>query len=231
MNLKDYYSARITIVGGKDGSGKTLFCFHHPLSKKGFYLDLENRYKDILKTHPLITKEQYSNCQELDKNYDVDNIKTFKKIFATVTKLINNPDIELIVIDGISDLRRYAADKYCVENKAEAVYGPGPWGVVNNEVKKVLYRLFNYARVKEKMVVCTAWITDEYDENNKKTGKTSFDVKEFISSRADETIALKRTGTRFFIRSGKSPLGPTNWEDITWDEEEEEKPIVEKGKK
>ena len=110
VDLKDFYSARITIVGGKDGSGKTLFCFKHPLAGKGFYLDLENRYKDILKHHPLITSTQYSNCQILDKKYDVDNVKTFKKIFATVTKLIANPKIELIVIDGISDLRKYAAD-------------------------------------------------------------------------------------------------------------------------
>ena len=217
MDLSNYYSARITIVGGKDGSGKTLFCFNHPLAKKGFFIDLENRYKDILKYHPLITKEQYSNCLILDKNYDVDNVKSFKKIFATVTKLINNPKIELIVIDGISDLRKYAADKYCQENDKSAVFGPGPWGEVNNEVKKVLYRLFNYARVMGKTVILTAWIVNDYDEKNMKTGKTSFDVKPFISSRVDETISVKRVGMKFFIKRNKSPLGPSNWENCTYD--------------
>lgn len=225
---KEYYSSRITIVGGKDGTGKTLYCFNHPLAKKGYFLDLENRYPDILKHHPLITSKQHTNCLVLAKDYSVDPLKSFAKISKVITKLINTPSVELIVLDGISDLRRYAADKYIAESKAEAVYGANAWGIVNNDVKRVLYRLFNFARAKKKTVICTAWLVDEFDATDKRTGKQIFDVKPFISSRVDETIALKRSGVKFFIRRGKSPLGPTQWEDCTYDDDDddeiEEKP-------
>lgn len=236
LNPSEYYSSRITIVGGNDGSGKTLFCMHHPLASKGYFLDLENRYADILVQHPLITKKQYSNCLVLDKNFDVDPLKSFAKITKIITKLINTPSVELIVIDGISDLRRYAADKYLAETKAEAVYGANAWGIVNNSVKKILYRLFNFARAKKKTVICTSWLTPEFDKMDKRTGKMLFDVKPFISSRVDETIALKRSGVNFYIRRGKSPLGPTVYEDCTFDddgeeEDEEEKPNGKQTKK
>ena len=163
----------------------------------------------MLKINPLINKNQYTNCQVIDKNYDVDHIKSFKKLKKKLTEVFSKPEIDLIVIDGISDLRRMAADLWSVENadngKPKAIYGARAWGEVNTKVKKILYRLFNYARVKRKKVIITSWLAADYDAEGNNLGTKSLDVKEFITSRVDETIMVRRKGTKFAIKRENQP--------------------------
>lgn len=207
-----FYGAKITLVVGEPGSGKTWYCLHHPKRLKGLYLDLEDRYTEIFKHNPELADTPYTNCVKITKDFDVDDVATFEEVSKQLQDAYER-GVEMIVLDGISDLRRMAVDKWCQENERKHPTNQGDWGQVNNLVKKVLFRLFNYARLRDIDIVMTAWLVPQYTPDGNPTGKKEPDVKEFIVAKVDEIILLTRSNTVFSIKRGKSPRGPTDTED------------------
>lgn len=217
FNPKHFFSSRITMVSAEDGGGKSSFCLDHPLRKHGYYLDLENKYLDMFEVKgQLLSDNQYTNCLILDKKFKTDRIKTFENVRTEIQKLFRRKDIKLIVIDGISDIRRMAKDKWLAEHPKRKSPTKFEYSAINQDVRDLLYPLINYARMMRSVqIVFTSWLIPEFDEKKDQyTGKMIPDVKPFITSRIDEILAVQRKGLRFFIKRNKSPRGPTDW--IEW---------------
>lgn len=216
-----FYGVRNTLVVGEVGAGKTWYCINHPQRENAVYLDLERRYSLLLEYTDKIKKEQIMECLVYNKDGDEDYIKTFKLLKENITKAIKEND--LIVVDGVSDIRRMAVDVWKQENpKRKNPVTSGDWAIINNKVKKIIYRLLNLAKIHGKQTIITGWLVDEFKSvagktEKERTGKKIMDLKEFITSRVDEIIRVACKKTEFYIRRGKSPRGPTDW--IEWTEE------------
>ena len=192
-----------------------MLALRHPLASKGVFFDLEGRrYETTLKFHPLVDPAQVVDVTQFTEDYADDPIRTFEVLVESIRKEITSKKYELIVIDGISDIRRMAADKWCVDHNRERPKTAGDWNQINMDTKDVIFRVFNYARVLKKYVVVTSLITDEY-RKGEATGRKIPDCKEYIMARADEVFYTKSEDLRFYVRRKKSPRGPTDWIDIT----------------
>ena len=211
-----FFSSKILIVVGETGMGKSYYALHHPLRAGGFYFDLENRYGAYFEDNPEISNEvEVTNCVAIRNDFSDDAIETFHNVERAIDDLFhreNRPTI--VVMDGIGDLRCMCADVYCAEHGTVAVYGPGPWGEVNERCKQVIYRLINYGKAMAVPIIFTCFLTDEYDEEDNKTGYKKIDAKDFILARIDEEIQVKRNGNDYYIRRAKSARGSTNW--VKW---------------
>lgn len=206
----------VVVIAGDVGSGKTYLSMRHPFASRGLFFDVEDRYATTLRYNKLIPVENCIQCLQYDSNYDIDAAKTFDYIKEQVRKYLQGSEYPLVVLDGVSDLRRMAVEKWLQLNpNRKRPQNAGDWSEINDMVKEVVFRLFNYARVTKRYVVLTAWTVDEYDEKGVKTGKKTLDCKEFILARADEIILTKRVGTQYYARRAKSPRGASEWVDIT----------------
>ena len=215
--VKEFYANQITLVVGETGSGKSWYAWNHPLKQAGFYLDLEDRYKEMSKHAPQAEPPFWENCKKYTADYSSDPIATFDCVKEKVDQLISENEHSLYVIDGVSDLRRMAQEKWEAVNNKQA-YGMAAWGEINEWVKKILFRMFNFCRIEERVLVITAWIVPEYNKQGERTGKQTIDLKEFITAQTDAIIAVKREGARYFIRRAKAPQRATEfcqW-DIGW---------------
>lgn len=245
---KEYYDARIQLIAGDPGVGKSFFCLNHPLRNRGFYLDLEGRYPDqleltgidldcaydldLLKVEnpdvaqreeinrilydpdyikpPLVN--QYALCKVIDDNWDTDKVKTLERTTGYLEAVVHNPNIKLIVIDGIWDLRIMCMEAY-EQSEGKAAFGFQAWGKINNMVKKRLYKVFNYCRSKNIQLIMTTFLDDVYQDGNL-TEKKVVGTKKYILREVDEVIALSRNGIDYFQQRGKSPHGasePVDW--------------------
>jgi len=207
---------------------------NHPLRKKGIYFDLEWRIKQSLEAYPEIDLKEgiknengqydqnkiqtnrYYNCVILDKNFDVDRVASFELIEKFLFSSIRKVKPKLIVIDSISDLRRSAMEKYEADS-GKTAFGFQAWGEINNMVKKILYPIFNYAKVSNSRVIVTCHFTRLYNDG-KPTGKKAVDVKDYIIDRVDQVLMLERRKTSYYIQRGKAPRGATEKIEITAEE-------------
>lgn len=224
MDISEFCRCDTTLLVGEPSAGKTFFCLHHPLAKDAVFFDLENRYPETLRFVKDVTirPEQIINCVKYTKDLDQDYVASFEFLQAEISKHIMNPKIKLIVIDGISDLRNMAAEKWKKDNKKDTIFPTTKWGDINNKVKEIVFRVINFAKVYQRQCIFTAWFTEQYDKDGNKLDKKAIDVKEFIVARLDEVMFLRREGLDFFIKRHKSPAGPTPYVNVTFRNEEKE---------
>jgi hypothetical protein len=211
----DFYGTRVALVVGDSGHGKSWYVLHDPDRASAFYLDLEDRYDELAEFHPWINDLAFSNCLRYTPAKDDDPIATWNAMNAEVTRCIREKT-PLVVLDGISDLRRMAKEKWIADHGGKE---PGPipgagsknWATINDMVRRVLFRLFNAARINKTRVTCTVLWADEY-KKNEATGRRIPDVKPWVIVRTSEVILVRRQVTEFEIRRTKSPRGPCGWE-------------------
>jgi hypothetical protein len=216
-----YDPARIVpvqIFVGDWGSGKTFLAMHHPLAAEGIYIDMEGRrYETMLKYHPNIKLGKVVNMLQVKKDFADDALKTFDELNKLLSIIVTEQKYKLVVVDGISDIRPFAVDKWCAEKKPKRIRpaNAGDWGEVNDMVRDVIFRIFNYARAAGKTLICTALLADEYDEKGNRMATKKPDVKDFVMARADEVIYLKCEAAQYYALRQKSPRGATLWVPIT----------------
>lgn len=216
--MAKHYLGDVILVYGFSGSGKTIYALSHPNAAKGYYLDLENRYKEKLENYPKF-RESTKNLVIVPqyKEYMLDPVATFKKINSLVFKIVNEKKPKLIVLDGIEDLRAQAIEHWQFENKKEPAMNWRSWRVINDMVKHVVHKLINYCRIEGAKLILTTMIGHEVIDGTR-TGKTYIDAKDYITRHVSTIYKMKRDGMRFLIKRGKSPKGPTDWVDITCEE-------------
>jgi hypothetical protein len=221
--LSEIYSVDTTLVVGDNGSGKTTFCLNHPKRSEGVYIDLEDRYAKLLKAKGIsdlieadsiesITKGTFISCRVINDDYQVDHPRTFSVLQNVVKKLVLNVEPELIVIDGVSDLRRMATDKYTAETNKKA-FTEMQWGQINDMVKEIIFPLINYCSINDKYLILTTLWEDEY-EGRVVVGK-KIAAKEYITSNINQIVYLEKRGVTFYIERGKSWYPPTEPIEIT----------------
>lgn len=235
-DMSEIIRGRCCILYGDWGTGKTWAIVHSSALKKGVVLDLENRYEETFRAHPDLKINAYYmgykpvslppnvtlvdkptlNCYVVvtayDDNYNFDKIATFNNIIKVLKYIYKIPNLKFVGIDGISDLRRMARDKYEHEISKTA-YGPQAWGVINRYVQDVVYPLLNRARISDWQVVMTSHFGWQYTAEGQKVAQI-IDTKEYILNNVDEIIEFRRKGLYYYYRKEKSPVGVTGWEAI-----------------
>lgn len=213
-NAEEFHSAKIQIIIGEPGTGKTFFTAHDPLIEDALILDIEGRWSEMYGAHPEFAhlKDNVVICKVVDDDGLIDGIKTNQKLDDEVRKFAKNPR-KLLVVDGVSDIRRNAVEEWVqgklkLNKKRIQPATWGDWGEVNELTKDHVFRIINYAQLNDFRVIFTAWIVTKGD-------KEEVDCKEFLIAQMSETLFLKREITKFFVCRGKSPHGPTDWVDIT----------------
>ena len=197
----------------------------HVIDKTAVYGVYRNKWDGKTLSWELVEKlpagkvvpNSYCNCLVYDKDYNVDRSKSYERLQTMVNNAIKC-GIRLIVVDGIEDVRRMAMEKYEEDTKKNA-YGFQAWGIINDMVKRLLFRIFNYARLNDTKVVLTTHFQRVYTPNGEPTAEVEINAKDYITDRVDEILAFKRTGTDFYYKRGKSPKGPSDL--IEWRLEED----------
>jgi hypothetical protein len=120
------------------------------------------------------------------------------------------------VVDGISDLRKYATDEWLIHDnerrsadgrtKRKTIGGDniGAWGAINDRVRSLLEPLINYGITTGTHVFFTAEMKQVY-RNGKVIGLEP-NIKEWIEYPCECIITLKSDGSKFWCESTKVPL-------------------------
>ena len=238
-----------TILQGEAGTGKTKACcgWEEPIK----YLNLEdeendqnNRLKKLIAKEfsdrmidvSYLRKIYFADCKVgklTKKAYDVDGINSLKAFISEVDKIIKSkPGYVSYVVDGISGLREFAHDMWCVENGRQHAVNPGDWSEVNDIVRDKLRPLVMWAKYHGVNLVMTAEMKDEYvviiktDKQGKKVEESvkagrianykewaAYGVNNIIEMITEKDGAKKPTG-KYFAYCEKSLAG--SWsENIT----------------
>jgi len=119
-------------IFGKDGTGKTGICIDYleTLSKKSLIVDLDGSARKLVMVYH---KESFNsgkiiplNPIEMTENAEtgdvvIDYVKTFHKIKAMIKYVSDNREqFSAIVLDGISDLLKYAENQMRLEKNINA---------------------------------------------------------------------------------------------------------------
>ncbi len=149
--------------------------------------DKDNRLKDLIDRYfsdRLITVKYVMKLHDkngkqgkLDKiKFDVDGIASLKAFNDEISRIVDlNPaDFPVtVVVDGITPLRDWAVNVWCVENDRQQPMNPGDWEAVNDIVRLKLRPLVLWAKHNGINLIMTAQMKDEYEvietmENGKK---------------------------------------------------------------
>ena len=231
IDKKMFSGAYVRVVVADQGNGKSTFFLNHPKIDNTLYLDLEEKVPELKKAHgydikrldnidkkgnPVcVLKPGYAVCNLLDDNYMKDETATYDYVKKYVREFVANckqHGMKRLVIDGINDLREFAAEKWKKENNKDAV-GRWNWQHVDAMVKDVIYPPIHWARRHNGQLDMAVFWGDVY-KDGEKTGKVDVNLKDYIMQNISETLALSRRGTKFYAWRRKSPKGPLkkfNW--------------------
>lgn len=165
---------------GEPGVGKT--SQHVSLCKMlpdSIYLCLETKDNKTLERQ---SDFQFRMIEQFDEEYMEDPILTLSTLQMELKDIINSGKYHNIVVDGVSDIRKYAIDEWMVkDNRARSARGERPrtsisgenlsaWSEIGDRVKGIIRPLANWSNVKRTNIFFTAQMKDNY-LNNKKVGK------------------------------------------------------------
>lgn len=172
----------IGIIFSETGAGKSRACCGweepiHIINCEDGELDKDNRLKSlidnyfsdrIITIHHVIKLHDRSGAQgKLSKiKFDVDGIASLKNFIIEVNRLVELKPIDFprtLIIDGITPLRDWAHDTWCVENDRQQAMNPGDWEAVNDIVRLKLRPLVLWAKRNGINLVMTAQMKDEYE--------------------------------------------------------------------
>lgn len=195
----------IVILSSEPGMGKTYQCcgWEEPI----LYFDMENRAKKTISTYYPDAIISHRQCMAYTDKFKEDHIKTLENFDRELKGL---EEASTIVVDGISDLRDYAASKWAKDNKRKRPMNPGDWEQINDIVRDLLFPLINYCRVKDINLVMTAQFKDDYalDAEGKSTkiGRIPA-LKEWLSYNVDTLITLTYQKPQYKAICSKSIVG------------------------
>jgi len=239
-----------TVVQGEAGTGKSYFACgcEEPIR----YFNLEDGEEDknnrleklIIKYYSDRVIDRVHLCKvylkdtkvgKIDKKaYEIDGISSLKAFISEVDKLIYAKfcDYRTVVVDGITPLRDFAHELWCLQSGRIHAVNPGDWSEVNDIVRDKLQPLVKWGKRQGVSIVFTAQMKDDYQkiiktdkagkkvEDSIKAGRIgnykeweAYDVNTIIELVAEKDAAKRPTG-KYFALCDKSLAG--SWtENIT----------------
>jgi len=119
---------------------------------------------------------------QYDKDYQEDSIETIMVLEKTIRSIIHENKYKLVVLDGISDIRKFAQKEWIFkDNMLRAKEGKpartmisgenkGAWAAINQRVIGILEPLINWSNINGTHVFFTAQMKDAY-LNDQKVGR------------------------------------------------------------
>lgn len=219
MIHNDLYKPLISIIAGDSGVGKSFFLYHHPSireGKKTIILDMENRWTEMIANVPL---EPLSKNAELTvpihytDNGAVDYLKTYNELTEFVCS-VKKKEPELVIIDGISDIRTICHEAWCTMNNRKHAVSPFDWGQVNQLQRQILLNLINLARKNKFQLYMSVLLVESYDDSKSPESQylngLQLDLKRQIKANVDEIGIIYLDGdTRVYSRMLK--YGAKSW--------------------
>jgi hypothetical protein len=195
------------LIYGDDNTGKSVQCTNIcEMAEKALYVSLEVKNRKLLKDVSFDVTE----ALVIDPTNKIDAVPTFNKLGGIIEKIMKDNEHDTVVIDGISDLHRWAEKVVIAELKkkdpARKVIGKDDkqaWSVRNNLAYLPMERMSVWAEVNDRVVLVTSLLTDEY-LGEKKIGRC-VDAKDRLRKTADVRVQLINDGRGHLARFEKMP--------------------------
>jgi len=208
MVVQRCVSITFLLVYGNDSVGKSVQLKNICLSsEKPIYISFEIKNRKLLESVDFEHKE----ALVIQPDYKIDSIATYHNFGKIIQDILNGKDgYDVVVIDGISDIPRYAEKVAIAElqksDKNRKAIGPTDmqsWMVRNNLAHLPLERMANWAEIHGVKVFMTSLMTDEYF-GEKKIGRC-VDAKDRLRKLADVRVQLVKDNRGYIARFEKMP--------------------------
>lgn len=197
------------LIYGQDSTGKSVQCKNLcEMSESALYISLEIKNRRLLKDSEFDVTE----ALVIQKDYKVDPIGTYEKFGQIIEKVLKENSHKTIVVDGISEIPRYAEKVVLAElrkkpgNENRKVIGKDDkqaWAVRNNLAHLPLERLSSWAEIEGCNVFLTSLMCDEY-VGEKKVGRC-VDAKDRLRKLCDVRVMLTNDGRGYLAKFEKVP--------------------------
>lgn len=197
---------------GDDGVGKTIQHVNLAVAlPDSLYLSLEIKDEDLIVSSGI---EAIPVLKIYPETYTINPFATLTTLESEINKILKG-NYRNIIIDGISQLRKFSIEvTLAEENKDRVAKGQkaweripkeayGIWEEAGRKVFEPLDRLSNWSHIKKANVFLTARIKENY-VGGVKVGSI-LDFKEFIKFSVDVKVQLVRDGRGYFARFEKFP--------------------------
>jgi len=197
----------MALIYGNDSVGKSIQMMNiSEMSESALYISLE------IKNRRLLEHAEFDVTESLviQKDYKVDPIGTYEKFCQIVEKVMKDNAHKTIIVDGISELPRYA-EKVVIKELQKTkpttkVIGKdnlAAWAVRNNLANLPLERLSTWAEIENHNVFLTSLMKDEY-VGEKNVGRC-VDAKDRLRKLCDVRIMLTNDGRGYLAKFEKVP--------------------------
>lgn len=193
----------VAIIAGLPGRGKT--------SSLIYFTKIYQPYRwGLLELKDLRSLDAkgvtYDNLTAITDEYKNNPNEILKSCEKWRDKVIKDKTLKLIVIDGISDLRRFARDEWDANPNNRKATGKNihAWEMINNRVRGIINPIINYGLFMGVHVFLTTQMKDIY-ENDIKRGKEP-DIKEWLQYDCECLIQLHKTGDKYTCSCDKAPM-------------------------
>lgn len=204
----------LILTPGEPGVGKSTqhaaICKYVPGS---VYLCMEVKDRKLLdiKGVKFIQIIQYTDA------FEEDAVATLEVLETEIRKIVRGNEHTHVVIDGISDIRRFAQKEWIFKDNIERMkVGKAPrsgisgenksaWAAINQRVMGILEPIVNWSNVKGTTVMFTAQMKDSY-MNDQKVGR-QINAGDWVEYDVDVKCILYRNldGGTFMARFTKLP--------------------------
>lgn len=222
----------LTLTSGEPGVGKSTQ--HTALCKysedgKSIYLCMEVKDDKLLKMNGI----NAINIIQYDEFYEEDGIKTLHVLITEIRKIIRENKYNVVILDGISDIRRFAMKEWIEKDNQIRISQGKPartgisgenkaaWAAINQRVMGILEPLINWSNIRHTNVFFTAQMKDMY-VNDTKVGRQIAVAGDWIEFDVDVKCYLFRNDAGVFMaRFSKLP----GWAKVC----DEEVPVAKEG--
>lgn len=202
----------LILTSGEPGVGKsTQHAAICKFSPNALYLSMEVKDDKLLKWVDV----QSVNIIQYNDMYEEDGVKTLQVLESEIRKIIRDNKYQTIVIDGISDIRKFAMKEWIFQdNQMRMAAGKQPrsmisgenkgaWAAINSRVVNILEPLINWSNIKKTTVMFTAQMKDAY-LNDQKVGR-AIAAGDWIEFDVDVKCHLHRKDGVFMATFTKMP--------------------------
>ena len=150
------------------------------------------QHQTLIEVYPKNHQDKQSESDE----YMEDPTETLKLFQQWRDMLLHHDELKCIVVDGISDLRRYATTEWELINEQKATgRNIAAWVAINTRVKRLVNPLRNFGVYNSIHVFFTAQMRDVYGVDAKKNplrlGEEP-DIKEWLEYPVDALLILNK---------------------------------------
>ena len=166
------------LYAGKGGSGKTSQALQTAKAiGSGLYAILEKKDEEIIIDALSETDVEVVNLSEINESTLMNDPVATLILFSQFVERVKNEKPKVVVVDGISEIRTFAIDKWILENPikekgktvARTKIGKdhlSAWEEVNNITKALIIPLINYGIWLQYPVVLTSWMSKDYIDDS-----------------------------------------------------------------